>query len=91
MYTLDDLFAKDIYSDELMRDNGNYRAAYMSLEEIKSGLREKMTAEEAEKIEMISECVREMEFQRGKAMFAAGFSLGKKYAEEIRKNNRGDL
>lgn len=88
MYTLDDLFAKEIYNDDIVEENGNYKTALFSYEEIVSKLRALLPEENSEIVEQLSVCMKEIEFQRGKAMFSAGFSLGKKYAEEISLKNK---
>lgn len=83
MNELDDLYANDIYSEKLLMKNGNYNAAHSALCDISRRLNELLPESEREITEELMMCIREIEYQGGKTMFAAGFSMGKRYADEI--------
>lgn len=85
MYIFEDFYRNDIYSEKLLKRDGNYNAARSSFGYIYQQLRDALPKEQHEIIDNLITCVDSLEYQSGKVMFLAGFSLGRKYSEILKE------
>lgn len=88
MYELDDLFASEIYSEKLLRKNGNYNAAISSFESIIARFKDIIPESEQEVLSDLLFCIHEIGYQSGKTMFSVGFTMGKHYGESFNNEDK---